>query len=100
MPEDNALAFGGENDLVLAGHIAAPQGCEAYVARPAGPRMTVSHCLFNISQLNATASRKCASTPQRRTGWCIDLVPVMHFQNFNIVFVVKNLSRLFSERSQ
>ena len=61
MPEGHALAFGGENDLVLAGHIAAPEVRKADIARPAGPRMTVSHYLFNIGQLNTTASRKRVS---------------------------------------
>ena len=62
--------------------------------------MTVPDCLFHILKINAPPAGEAFTKRQRCAGGRVDLVPVMHLQNFDIVFDAQQFRSLFRQRDQ
>ena len=66
-------------------HLAAAHGRKPDRARRARARLTVTPTLHHLGQGNTTPSRDRATYGQSGAGGRIDLLPVMHFQDFGVI---------------
>src|ERR1043166_7767282 len=91
------LAGAREDDAVIADYIAAAQaretdGTALALARHA---MAAEHAIG--SQVASQAFRRGFAQQQRRAGWGVDLVPVMHLDDLHVVGIAHELRRLLDQ---
>ena len=93
------LAFAGKDNRVIADHIAATQRCKAdgAVFARTGKAVTAAH--GDIVKINAPALGRCFTKTQGRAGRSIDLVFMVHFNDFDIGnILIKDAGNLFDQR--
>ncbi len=100
MGQFNALPVTGEDNRVVASDVAAPKRRKSNITGGAGAGVAVAHPLSDLVQVDAAALRRRRTQSQRRSRRRIDLVTVMHFDNFDIVIIAQHASDLFGQPQQ
>ena len=94
------LAFSGKDDLMIARHGSTTQRGKANCSGRAWPRNAIAPALAMIGQHDAATARCGLSQQQRRAGRRIDLVAVMHLDNFDVPVLTQARRRLFHKRRE
>ena len=98
--EFDALGGPGENHGVVADHGAAAQRRKADIARAprAGDAVAAAHRVRR--EIDAAAGGGGAAEHQRGAGRRIDLLVVMHLENFDVVILIERLRHALDQRRQ
>ncbi|SPU65128.1 Uncharacterised protein [Brucella melitensis] len=97
----DTLARVCQNHRMVANDGTAAQRGKADGAGFARASIAITHAHAVIRQRNVASARCRFTKQQRRAGWRINLVPVVHFQNFYVeIFRPKSLCRLLHEHGE
>ena len=100
MYELDHLAFGGEDHAVLARIVAAAQRRKADIAALTRAGDAVAHALAPASKIDVAPGRGCLAERKRCAGGRVDLVAVMHLDDFDVVIVAQAARRVLDEREE
>jgi ribosome-binding factor A len=100
MAEDDPLARPREDHLVLADDIAAPQAREADRALPPGPGHPVAPAFGEIGEIGAAPPCRRLAEHQGRARGRVDLHPVMHLDDLDIVVDAEESGRSRHQRRE
>ena len=90
----------GEDHAVLADHGAAAQRRKADVARLARAGLAVAAARRMRREIDAAAFRRRAAEHQRGAGRRVDLLVVMHLEDFDVEAVVERLGHALGQRRE
>src|ERR1700681_3937870 len=91
--ELDALALAGENDRLIAHDIATAQACEADGSFRALSGNAFACVDAHRLEITVQRHRRRLAELERGPGGSIDLVPMMHFDDLDIVIVTQSLRR-------
>src|SRR5207253_1958443 len=94
------LGRSGEDHLMLADDAPPAQRREADGALRPGSRVTVARAHRMPAEIDAAAVRRRLAEQECGSRRRVDLVLVMHFENFNIEFIAERRRDLLDQRGE
>mmetsp|Transcript_7003 Transcript_7003/g.12229 ORF Transcript_7003/g.12229 Transcript_7003/m.12229 type:complete len:260 (-) Transcript_7003:16-795(-) len=98
--QHDAFAIGGEDHVMLADDITAPDRREPDIAALAGTGDAVAPAVLHVAQIQPAPARRGLSQHQRGAGGRVDLVAVMRFDHFDVEIRVQSGGHLLGQSHQ